>query len=126
MTDHDSECGAGVAIVEDEKDLVAMYEKILKSRGFTVCFVAYDGHEAVNKFAECDPKPSVVIMDNRLPSMHGVKATREILKMEPKTRVIFLSADIKVENDAMDAGAFRFLKKPASIYDIIQAIKSAC
>ncbi|BAI61228.1 putative response regulator [Methanocella paludicola SANAE] len=118
--------GRGIAIVDDDKDLVDMYGKILKKRGLTVCFVAHDGHEAINKFAECNPKPSVVIMDNRLPSMHGVEATRKILKIEPKTRVIFLSADIKVENDALDAGAFIFLKKPASIYDIIKAIKSAC
>jgi two-component system chemotaxis response regulator CheY len=65
-------------------------------------------------------------MDNRLQSMHGVEATRKILNIEPKTRVIFLSADITAENDAMNAGAFMFLKKPASIHDIIKAIKSAC
>jgi two-component system chemotaxis response regulator CheY len=65
-------------------------------------------------------------MDNRLQSMHGIETTKEILKIEPKTKIIFLSADIKAEDDAMDAGAFTFLKKPASIYEIIKAIKSAC
>jgi DNA-binding NtrC family response regulator len=127
MTNYDADaCGAGIAIVEDDKDLVDLYGKILKKRGLTVCFVAYDGREAVYKFAECNTKPSVVLMDNRLQSMHGVEATRKILNIEPKTKVIFLSADITAENDAMDAGAFMFLKKPASIHDIIKAIKSAC
>jgi DNA-binding NtrC family response regulator len=127
MTDYvANECGAGIAIVDDDKDLVDLYGKILKKRGLTVCFTAYDGHEAVNKFAECNTKPSVVIMDNRLQLMHGVEATRKILNIEPKTKVIFLSADIKAKNDAMDAGAFIFLNKPASIHDIIKAIKSAC
>lgn len=118
-------CGGCIAIVEDDSDLVEMYKKILWKRGLTVCFTAIDGYEAVDKFRECNPKPSVVIMDNRLHSMHGIEATKKILNIEPKTRVIFLSADINAERDAMAAGAYVFLRKPASMYDIINAIKNA-
>lgn len=122
----DSQCIPGIAIIEDEKDLVRLYEALLKSRGYNVNFVAYDGPEGVKKFAESNPKPSVVLMDYRLPSMNGVEATMEILKIEPTTKIIFVSADELVEKEAMAAGAFMFIKKPARVNEMINAVKNAC
>lgn len=117
---------ACIAIVEDDKDLVLMYEKIFKSRGLAICFVAYDGYEAVKKFVGCEPKPPIILLDNRLLTTNGVETTKKILKIAPRTKIIFLSAEIDAEKDAMDAGAFEFLKKPASMYEIVDAIKKAC
>jgi two-component system, chemotaxis family, chemotaxis protein CheY len=114
-----------VAIVEDEKDLARMYEMILAKMGVPVSFVAYSGPEAIVKFKECTQKPQVVLMDNRLPSMSGVEATKAILKMKPDTRIIFLSADTGAREEAFKAGAALFISKPARISDIIEAIGSA-
>ncbi len=117
--------GVGLAIVEDEKDLVKVYEMIFQKKGILVCFVAYDGLEAVRKFIECTPKPHVMLMDYRLPVMNGVEATKEILKIDPDTRIIFLSADAGARDEAMRAGAFAFLKKPAGIKEIVGAAEEA-
>ena len=117
--------GVGIAIVEDEKDLAKVYEKIFSKRGVHICFVAHDGFEAVKKFIDCTPKPHVVLMDYRLPVMNGIEATREILKIDPDTRIIFLSADAGARDEAMRAGAIIFLKKPASIKDIVGAVERA-
>jgi two-component system chemotaxis response regulator CheY len=125
MTKCDPSCGVGIAIVEDEKDLVKVYEKIFLKRDIFICFVAYDGLEAVKKFIECTPKPHVVLMDYRLPVMNGIDATGEILKIDPDTRIVFLSADDTIKDVAMRAGAFIFLKKPASIKDIVGAVEDA-
>ena len=122
----DSQCFPGIAIIEDEKDIVSLYEALLKSRGYKVNFVAYDGPEGVKKFVESNPKPSVVLMDYRLPSMNGVESTKEILKIEPTTKIIFISADEQAEKDALAAGAFTFIKKPARAREMIDAVKNAC
>ena len=103
-----------------------MYEILFPRKGFTVCFVAYDGFEAVRKFAECKPRPSVVLMDYRLQSMNGIDAAKQILQIEPRTRIIFLSADASVENETKAIGAYTFLKKPTSIYEIVKAINRTC
>ena len=63
-------------------------------------------------------------MDNRLPSMSGVEATKAILEIKPDTRIIFLSADIGAREEAIKAGAALFISKPARISDIIEAIGS--
>jgi FixJ family two-component response regulator len=91
-------------------------------RGIRVCFVAYDGGDAILKFIESTPKPHIILMDYRMPTMNGIETTIEILKIDPETRIIFLSADIDVKVEALKAGATIFLKKPASIKDIDNAI----
>lgn len=113
------------AIVDDEKDLIVVYQKALAKKGIPVCFVANDGLEAVKKFTGCDNKPSVVIMDYRLPVMNGIEATREMLKLEPETKIIFISGDISAQEDAIKAGAYHFLKKPTSIREITTVITQA-
>jgi two-component system chemotaxis response regulator CheY len=113
------------AIVEDEKALIQIYEKVFARNGIHVCFVAGDGLEAVEKFNLCDVKPCVVLMDNRLPLMNGIEAAKAILKMEPCTRIIFLSGDADARDEALKAGAFLFLKKPTSLRDIMGSIQAA-
>jgi two-component system chemotaxis response regulator CheY len=114
-----------VAIVEDEKDLARMYQVILARTGIAVSFVASSGSEAIDRFKACDPKPRVVLMDNRLPQMSGIEATRVILDIEPDTRIIFLSADIGSRDEAIRAGAAIFVSKPARVSDIVGAIETA-
>src|SRR5271157_978443 len=118
-------CRVGIAIVEDEKELVKVYEKILSKNKIEVCFVAYDGLEAIKKYIECSPKPHVMLMDYRLPVMDGIEATKEILKIDPYAKVIFLSADIGIKEEAMQAGAILFLKKPVHVKDIVTATLNA-
>lgn len=115
-------CRAGIAIVEDEKDLVKVYIRLFERRGIYVCFVAYNGADAILRFIETTPKPHIVLMDYRMPIKDGIEVTREILKIDPETRIIFLSADVAVKEEALKAGAKIFLKKPASIKDIDKAI----
>jgi phosphoribosylaminoimidazolecarboxamide formyltransferase/IMP cyclohydrolase len=82
---NDHGCQPCAAIVEDETALIQIYEKAFARRGIQVCFVAEDGLEAVEKFNRCHVRPCVVLMDNRLPQMNGIEATKEMLKVEPGT-----------------------------------------
>ncbi|OPY25796.1 MAG: chemotaxis-specific methylesterase [Methanocella sp. PtaU1.Bin125] len=121
----DDGCQIGIAIVEDEKDLVDIYKRVFARHKIYVCFVAYNGFDAIKKFIECTPRPHVVLMDHRLPGMSGIEVTREILKIDPAAKIVFLSADYDVKNEALRAGAAAFLKKPVSIRDILKAINDA-
>jgi FixJ family two-component response regulator len=47
------------------------------------------------------------------------------LKLDPEVKVVFLSADVGVMEDAYRAGAMAFLKKPASLKDIVSTIEAA-
>ncbi|OPY30461.1 MAG: acetoacetate metabolism regulatory protein AtoC [Methanocella sp. PtaU1.Bin125] len=118
-------CPVCSAIVEDEEDLIWIYRRIFARIGVPVSFVAADGTDALTVFREAAPKPQVVLMDYRLPGLSGLDLTKEMIKSEPGTRVIFLSGDGSVKDEAFKAGAYRFLEKPAGLKDIITAIESA-
>ena len=111
-----------VAIVEDEKELVAILKKYFYVKGIPISFVAYDGETAVKLFRAAAPKPDVILLDYRLPAKDGIAVAREMLAIEPRARIIFLSGDSRVEKEALAAGAALFLKKPSSLQAIINAI----
>jgi two-component system chemotaxis response regulator CheY len=111
--------------VDDERALVEVYQKIMEMKGIPVCFVAYDGEEAVRLFAEHNPRPCVVLMDYRMPGTNGIQATKKILGMDSEVKVIFISADDRVREDAIEAGAAMFVQKPASVKEILAAVEEA-
>jgi len=113
-----------VAIVDDETQLVRTYELLFKKRQIPMAFAAYDGDEAIEKFKNSDPRPGIVIIDYRLPSMSGLDIMKAILELEPRTKIVFISGDESIRQESLDAGANVFLKKPTSIKDITETIRT--
>ncbi len=112
-----------LAIVDDEKDLVDVYLRLFRMKHMDVCFVAANGAEAVEMYRQCTARPDIVIMDNRMPLMNGVEAMRNIMDMGSPVKFIFLSADATVRDEVTGMGAV-FLKKPASIRELMNAIQA--
>jgi two-component system, chemotaxis family, chemotaxis protein CheY len=111
-----------VAIVDDEEQIARMYELLLIRRQIPVAFIALDGQDALEKFKNTNPRPGIAIIDYRLPSMSGIDLMKEMLTIEPSTRIILISGDDNVMQDSLDAGATAFLKKPAGINEITGTI----
>jgi len=109
-----------VLIVDDELFIVELYRDILQLRGYKVVGTAFDGEEAIRKYTTSPDKPDIIIMDHRMPVMNGVDATKEIVRMNPTQKVIFVSADVLLEKEARDAGATEFLPKPFRMDDLIE------
>lgn len=121
---HKPACKDGIAIVDDERELAGMYESLFKARGYPICFVAYNGQEAVDLFKKSNARPKAIIMDQRMPVKTGIEATREILAIDPDVKIIFISADEHTRDESLKAGAAVFLRKPVSINRIICCLES--
>lgn len=119
----DSSVGS-VAIVDDEPKLVRTYELLLVHRRIPISFLAYSAEEAIEKFRKASPRPRVVVIDYRLPSGTGIDVMKAIIAEEPATKIIFISGDEEARKESLDAGANMFLKKPARIKDITDAINA--
>jgi FixJ family two-component response regulator len=119
-----SSLNGGVAVVDDEVDLVRTYEILFKRNNIPLAFRAYDGEDAIDSFRNASPRPKVVIIDYRLPSMLGVDVMKEILAIEPETSVIMISGDVSIGQECLDAGAKVFLKKPTALKVITDTINS--
>lgn len=92
--------------------------------GVEVIGTAVDGADAVRQAAATGP--DVVLMDLSMPNGGGVAATREILRQQPRARVVVLTAysDDDSVFAALQAGARGFLTKNASAGEILRALSS--
>jgi two-component system chemotaxis response regulator CheY len=103
---------ARIFVVDDEIYLQHLYADLLGIVGHQIVDTAFNGEEAVLKFETMELKPDLIIMDHRMPIKNGVEATKEILAMQPKAKVLFISADVSQENRVAEIGAVGFLEKP--------------
>jgi len=72
-------------------------------------------------------RPDVILMDLRMPHVHGLEATSEIVTADPSARVVALTvaageADVAA---AITAGASGYVIKDAPIDDVVAAIRAA-
>ncbi len=113
---------ARILLVDDERDLLMIYTKLLMMEGHDVVDSASNGKEAIKKFSELPIKPDIIIMDYRMPVLDGLVAMKEILKKTPEAKVLFVSAEKRVEKEAFEAGAIGFFTKPTSIRTLLAEI----
>lgn len=114
---------ARILLVDDERDLLMIYTKLLMMEGHDVVDSASNGKEAIKKFSELPIKPDIIIMDYRMPVLDGLVAMKEILKKNPGAKVLFVSAEKRVEKEALEAGAIGFFTKPTSIRTLLDEIE---
>lgn len=106
-----------VAIVDDEKDMITIYEFVIKSLGLEMEFVAYDGNEIVEAIVKQQARPDIIIMDHRLQRMHGLEAATRILEIDKSIRIILATADDSVIEKARSLG-LQTIQKPFSIPEL--------
>ena len=114
-----------VLIVEDDDSLRNLYRIALKLKGHDVIGTAGDGNEAVDMFKNFSIKPDIILMDHRMPGKSGLEATKEIMSMNGKSKVIFASADKSVREEAISIGAISFKPKPFSLEKLCSNITKA-
>jgi DNA-binding NarL/FixJ family response regulator len=87
-----------------------------------VCGEANDGREAVERALTL--KPDVAILDIGMPNLNGLEATRQILKADPRVKVLILTLhdSDRVVQEALNAGARGFLLKTDAARDLVAAV----
>lgn len=126
-----------VLVVDDEKSLVLIAERVLQKEGFDV-ITASNGVDGLKQALE--NIPDVIVLDIVMPGMNGYEVCRKLQGNESTCNipVIFLSVKgvidekkgasaegLKEVNEAFDYGASDFLNKPVTARDLIEAIKKA-
>ncbi|MHA2269530.1 MAG: response regulator [Promethearchaeota archaeon] len=106
---------AKIFLVDDDTDIILLFEQFLSIRGHTIVAKAYNGEEAIKIFKDTNPLPDIILMDHRMPLKNGLETTKEILSINSNTKIIFTSADYTVRNKALDIGAVDFLEKPIGL-----------
>ena len=113
-----------VLLVDDEVEFVNTLAQRLKMRDLLVDTV-YDGPQALDFINKIEP--DVIVLDLKMPGLHGIEVLREIKKTRPEIQVIILTGHgtDKDEEEARKLGGFDFLHKPADIDLLLAKIKEA-
>ncbi len=114
---------ARILIVDDEPNIVAAMQPLLRGRGYEVVS-AISGHAALA--AAQRESPDVIVLDLGLPDMDGVEVCRQ-LREDRGTPIIILSAR-GAEADkvrALDAGADDYVTKPFGPEELLARIRAA-
>lgn len=106
-------------VVEDQGETCLILDLILSDRKFELDYVnnLLDADEYLSK-----NKPSVIILDNKLPDGFGVDFISYVKKKYPKIKIIMISGFSTARDVALENGADAFLDKPFSMENVNEAI----
>ena len=106
-------------VVEDQGETCLILDLILADRKFELNYVnnLLDADEYLSK-----NKPSIIILDNKLPDGFGVDFITYVKKKYPKIKIIMISGFSTARDVAMENGADAFLEKPFSMDNVNDAI----
>ena len=85
---------------------------------------ASDGLEAVHKAEAL--RPDLIVLDLGLPTLNGIEAARQILKLVPESKILFLSSESSAEvvQEALSVGARGYVFKTKAETDLLGAVKT--
>lgn len=108
-----------VLVVDDQPGIRRLLLEVLTEEGYNV-YTAANGYEGIQKAKEL--KPTLILMDMKMPGMDGIETLREIKHLNQADKVIMMTAygELGLVNIAKELGAYAYITKP---FDIIELCK---
>jgi len=118
-------CAARILIADDH-DIVrrGLRALVQEQPNWQIVAEAQDGRSAVAKAQEL--KPDIAILDIGMPSLNGLDATKQIVKLNPAIKVLILTMheSERLIQDVLNAGARGYLLKSDASRDLVTAIRA--
>ena len=115
-----------ILTIDDEAEFTNLIQNYFGPRGYQV-FVA--NHGEIGLRIVLREKPDVCLIDVKMPGLHGDEVLKEIMKIEPRTRCIMITAsegEGKTRSHLLAIGAFACFDKPiTSLVHLEHKIKEA-
>ena len=93
-----------ILVAEDSPSFALLYKTSLEARGHKVD-VTVDGMECIYKYVDESKKSEkigedknpfdLIILDHQMPRMKGLDVAKEILELNPKQRILIVTAHVK-------------------------------
>ena len=114
-----------ILVVEDYEPFRKLVCSIIEDRAeFEIIAQAADGLEAIQKAEEL--QPDLILLDIGLPRLNGIAAARQIGKLSPKSKILFLSQDTDAEivKAALETGGNGYVVKWDAGDQLFEAIET--
>lgn len=108
-----------VLVVEDEGEMGLVLDMILNDKKFQLDYVnnLLSADEYLQK-----QKPSLIILDNKLPDGFGVDFISYVKKKYPSIKIIMISGLPTARDVALENGADMFFEKPFALEEFQKAV----
>jgi CheY-like chemotaxis protein len=116
----------GILLVDDEEMLRSIGRDLLDDLGYTV-FLAENGEQALEVFANHRQEISLVMLDMIMPKMGGNETFMRLRELAPGLKVLFCSgfSHEGTGEDLAGLGASGFIHKPYNRTELSRALASA-
>jgi DNA-binding NarL/FixJ family response regulator len=113
-----------ILLADDHTMICSALQKLLEPE-FEVIGCVGDGRALVKTTLEL--KPDLVLVDVGMPLLNGLDAGRELKKVMPRVKLIFLTMnpDAEVASEAFRIGASGYLLKNSHAEELLQAVRNA-
>ena len=112
-----------ILIVDDEGNILKTLERLMEDEGYRI-FFADSGFKGLEIIKHEDIH--LVISDQKMPGMDGIKFLYEVKKISPDTIRIMLTgfADVNIAIQAINEGeVYRFITKPWNNVELLSTVK---
>lgn len=115
---------AKVYIIDDEETIQYLYKEGLALEGHEIIGTAFNGLQALQEMEYLNPYPDVIIIDHRMPIKNGLDTLKEMYmsKIQRNAKILFITADPTVREEASKLGVSHFIQKPFSILKLAKMI----
>ena len=115
---------AKVYIIDDEETIQYLYKEGLALEGHEIVGTAFNGLQALHDMQNLTSYPDVIIIDHRMPIKNGLDTLREMYmnKIQTGAKILFITADPTVREEASKLGVSHFIQKPFSILKLAKMI----
>lgn len=109
-----------ILLVDDDDVFRERLGRAFRDRGFDVRLAA--GYDEAIASAR-DDSPELAVLDLSMPGKSGLELLRDLLAIDPSTRVVILTGygSVSTAVDAIRLGAVNYLPKPADADDVLNA-----
>jgi DNA-binding NarL/FixJ family response regulator len=110
-------------LIADDHKIFAEGLKRLLNADFDIAGVVEDGRELVAAAEKL--RPDVIVADISMPMLNGIEAVRQIKKVHPEIKVVFLTMhpDVAYAVSAFETGASGYVLKHSAPDELITAIR---
>lgn len=116
-----------VLVAEDEQWLRDLYrDYFTKYFPTTEVLIACDGEEALDIFRKRHEELDLLLLDVMMPKMDGLRAFKEMKKIKPETKIIFVSgyAESEFIANLRKTGGVGFVQKPIAPQQLLKEIET--